>query len=74
MGFTPHTQDALKKMGITEGENYLIEYANKDYFNGEEIIEQSNGTAVVSSDGKIYFYVVDPYGMDKLILNARVVR
>ncbi len=73
MGFVPHTQDELKKMGITEGKNYRIEYANKDYFNGEEIIEQSDGIAVVSSDGKIYFNVVDPYGMDKLILKARVV-
>ena len=71
--FTPHTQDQLRALHIKQDERYLVEYANKDYFNGEELIERSEGIAVVSSDGNIYFNVTDPYGMDKLVLNARVI-
>ena len=71
MAFIPHTQEELKNLNIITGESYTIQYANKDYYNGEETIEKGSGTAILS-DGKIYFNVVDPYGMDKLIMKARI--
>ena len=71
MAFIPHTQEELKNLNIIAGESYTIQYANKDYYNGEETIEKGSATAIIS-DGKIYFNVVDPYGMDKLIMKARI--
>jgi len=70
MAFVPHTQDELKNLNVHAGETYSIEYVNKDYYNGDETIEKGKGTAF-SSDGNIYFNVVDPYGMDKLIMKVR---
>ncbi len=72
MAFTPHTQQELKTLNITAGNLYQIEYQNKDYYNGEETIEKGTGTAFIS-DGKIYFNVIDPYGMDKLIMKVRYI-
>lgn len=72
MAFIPHTQEELKNLDIKSGQSYKIEYANKDYYNGEETIEQGKGLAFMS-DGNIYFNVVDPYGMDKLIMKVRVI-
>lgn len=72
MIFTPHTQNELNTMNLKEDATYLIEYINKDYFNGEETIEQADASAVFN-DGKIYFNVTDPYGMEKLIMNARII-
>jgi len=72
MGFAPHTQEELSTMNLKENETYLIEYINKDYFNGEETIEKADASAIFN-DGKIYFNVTDPYGMEKLIMNARIV-
>jgi len=69
MTFTPHTQDELKALNIIAGESYLIEYPNKDYYNGEETIEKGKGV-VFMNEGNIYFTVVDPYGMDKMIMKA----
>lgn len=71
MSFTPHTQEELQNLNIINGQTYQIEYKNKDYFNGEETIEKGIATVVVI-EGNIYFNVVDPYGMDKLIMHARV--
>lgn len=71
MNFTAHTQEELKNLNIVAGNTYQIQYANKDYYNGEETIEKGRATALVS-DGNIYFNVTDPYGMDKLIMKARV--
>ncbi|SMP87854.1 hypothetical protein SAMN06313486_1107 [Epsilonproteobacteria bacterium SCGC AD-308-P11] len=71
MAFIPHTQEELKNLNIVVGESYLLEYRNKDYYNGEETIEKGKGIAI-NSNGNIYFNVVDPYGMDKLIMQARV--
>ena len=71
MGFAAHTREELKHLNIKESNSYLIEYANKDYFNGEETIEKGKATAVLN-DGNIYFVVIDPYGMDKLVMCARV--
>lgn len=70
MTFIPHTQDELKNLNVLAGETYSIEYINKDYYNGEETIEKGKGTAFIS-DGNIYFNVVDPYGMDKMIMKVR---
>lgn len=70
--FTPHTQEELKSLNIIAGETYLIEYPNKDYYNGEENIEKGKGVALVN-EGNIYFNVTDPYGMDKLTMKARVI-
>jgi hypothetical protein len=73
MAFIPHTQEKLQHLRIKQGDSCKIEYLNKDYFNGAENIEQGNATAVVSK-GNIYFNVVDPYGMDKLVMKARVLK
>jgi hypothetical protein len=71
MAFTPHTQNELKQLNITAGQSYPIEYANKDYFNGEDTIEKAIGTAI-QSDDNIYFTVTDPYGMDKMVMQVRI--
>ena len=72
MAFTPHTQKELKQLNIQADSTYLIQYANKDYFNGEETIEIGKATATIT-EGNIYFVVVDPYGMDKLVMQARLI-
>lgn len=72
MAFVPHTQEELKRLNIQTNSTYLIEYANKDYFNGEETIEKGRATAVFA-ENNIYFNVVDPYGMDKLVMQVRVI-
>lgn len=72
MAFIPHTQAELHKLNIIAGKTYSIRYANKDYYNGEETIEVGKGTAILT-DGNIYFNVVDPYGMDKLIMKVRYI-
>lgn len=71
MSFIPHTQEELKSLNIVTGQSYKIEYENKDYYNGDTTIEKGHGRAI-SSEGKIYFNVVDPYGMDKMVMKARV--
>lgn len=71
MSFEAMSQQQLSQIGIKEGESYLVEYLNKDYYNGEETVERAEGTAVVSAEG-IYFNVMDPYGMTKLVMQVRV--
>ena len=71
MAFIPHTQEELKVLNIEVGKTYAIEYANKDYFNGEDTIEKGLGMAF-ESNGNIYFNVVDPYGMDKMIMQVKI--
>jgi len=51
----------------------LIEYPNKDYYNGEETIVKGKGVAFMN-DGNIYFNVVDPYGMDKMVMKVRLIK
>ena len=72
MAFVTHTQEELKGLNIQAHKIYLIQYVNKDYYNGEETIEIGKATATIT-DGNIYFVVVDPYGMDKLIMQARLI-
>lgn len=73
MAFIPHTQEELKNLNIIAGNTYKIEYPNKDYYNGDETIEKGSAVALLN-DGKIYFTVTDPYGMDKLTMKARVLK
>jgi len=73
MSFKPDTQDQLKTSNIVIGESYLIEYPNKDYYNGEETIEKGKGVAFMN-DCNIYFNVVDPYGMDKMVMKVRLIK
>lgn len=73
MAFIAHTQEELKSFNITAGESYLLQYANKDYYNADETIEKGHGTAILN-DGNIYFNVIDPYGMDKLIMKVRILQ
>ncbi len=69
--FKANTQAELQGLNIIAGKQYKIKYKNKDYYNGDETVEQGMGTAV-ESDGQIYFNVVDPYGMDKLVMQVQV--
>ncbi len=71
MALIAHTQEELKRLNIVTGKIYSLQYANKDYYNGEETIEKGKGVAFLS-DGNIYFTVTDPYGMDKLIMKVRI--
>ncbi|MDD2790637.1 MAG: hypothetical protein PHU40_08235 [Sulfurimonas sp.] len=65
MKFVPHTQAELKSFNIVAGTSYKIKYVNKDYYNGEETIEQGSATPIFSH-GNIYFTV----GMDKMVMKV----
>mgnify|MGYP003585313330 CR=1 FL=1 len=71
MSFQFHTYDELVKMDIKDDANCLIEYQNKDYFNGEETIEKAVAKAIRQND-KFIFVVPDPYGMDRFIERVKV--
>lgn len=72
MHFTPHTPQELKSFNLKDGESYTIEYINKDYFNGEDTLEQTTATVIINN-GEITFVVSDPYGMDKFITQVKVI-
>jgi hypothetical protein len=71
MNFKANTQEELKKLNIQEGSEYLVEYKNKDYFNGEETIEKAKAKAILN-DGAISFIIPDPMGMERFISEVRV--
>lgn len=71
LNFIPNTQEELKRLNIIEGNEYLIEYKNKDYFNGEESLEKTKAKAIIN-DNEILFIVPDPYGMEKFIKDVKV--
>jgi len=71
MHFVPHTQPQLRALRVAEGERYRVEYVNKDYFNGEETLEQGVATAVAAPEG-FFFNLVDPHGMEKLVMQVRI--
>lgn len=71
MNFKPNTQEELKALNIKEGSEYLVEYKNKDYFNGEETIEKARAKAILN-DGVISFIVPDPMGMERFVSEVRV--
>ena len=71
MNFKANTQEELKRLNIQDGSEYLVEYKNKDYFNGEEAIEKAKAKAIVN-DGVISFIIPDPMGMERFISEVRV--
>ncbi|WNL16136.1 hypothetical protein QUR79_10915 [Arcobacter cryaerophilus gv. pseudocryaerophilus] len=71
MNFISNTQEELKLLNIIDGNEYLIEYKNKDYFNGEETIEKTKAKALIN-DNQILFIVPDPYGMDRFISDVKI--
>jgi hypothetical protein len=73
MSLKPQTQDELKKLALTENEICMIQYKNKDYYNGEETLEVGQGSVVINEDGNIYCNVTDPYGMEKLMMQFRII-
>lgn len=73
MSFIHNTQDELKNMGIKENMYYLVEYLNKDYFNGEENIEKTRAKALFI-DGQIVFVVTDPYGMERYVEKVKILK
>ena len=70
--FLATSKETLKKT-VKDGKYYDIEYPNKDYYNGEEVIEKTNAKAIVNEDGEVVFLVIDPYGMEEYITNVRLV-
>lgn len=72
MSFKPNTQEELRKLNIQEEKEYLVEYKNKDYFNGEETIEKAKAKAIIN-DGVISFIVPDPMGMDRFVSEVRII-
>jgi hypothetical protein len=73
MSFKFHTFDELFKLGVQDGSDCLIEYQNKDYFNGEETIEKATAKAILQ-DNKFVFLVPDPYGMDRFIEKVKILK
>ena len=73
MNFKFHTFDELCVFGVQDGSNCLIEYQNKDYFNGEETIERATAKAI-KQDNKFVFLVPDPYGMDRFIEKVKILK
>ena len=71
MNFKANTQEELKRLNIQDGSKYLVEYKNKDYFNGEETIEKAKAKAILN-DGVISFIIPDPMGMERFISEVRV--
>lgn len=73
MNFTSNTQEELQLLNIIDGNEYLIEYKNKDYFNGEETIEKTKAKALINNN-QILFIVTDPYGMDRFISDVKILQ
>lgn len=73
MNLTSNTQEELQLLNIIDGNEYLIEYKNKDYFNGEETIEKTKAKALINNN-QILFIVSDPYGMDRFISDVKILQ
>lgn len=71
MNFKANTQEELKQLNIQDGNKYLVEYKNKDYFNGEETLERARAKAIIN-DEVISFIVPDPMGMEKFISEVKI--
>ena len=71
MIFIATTQEELKQLNIQENQEFLVEYKNKDYFNGEETIEKAMAKAIIN-DGLISFIIKDPIGMEKFISEVKI--
>jgi hypothetical protein len=72
MNFTPNTQDELKKLNIQNDKEYMIEYLNRDYFNGLDTIERTQAKAIIQNEA-ISFIVMDPFGMEKFIQDVKII-
>lgn len=72
MNFVANTQEELKALNIIEGNEYLVEYKNKDYFNGEETIEKARAKAILN-DGVVSFIIPDPMGMERFVNEVKVI-
>ena len=72
MNFKANTQEELKALNIKEGNEYLVEYKNKDYFNGEETIEKARAKVIIN-DEVISFIIPDPMGMERFISEVRII-
>ena len=73
MNFTSNTQEELQLLNIIDGNEYLIEYKNKDYFNSEETIERTKAKALINNN-QILFIVPDPYGIDRFISDVKILQ
>lgn len=71
MIFIATTQEELKQLNIQENQEFLVEYKNKDYFNGEETIEKATAKVIIN-DGLISFIIKDPMGMEKFISEVKI--
>jgi hypothetical protein len=71
MIFIANTQEELKQFNIQENQEYLVEYKNKDYFNGEETIEKAMAKAIIN-DGLVSFIIKDPMGMERFISEVKI--
>jgi hypothetical protein len=71
MKFKAHSQEQLKALNIQDKQKYYVEYIDKDYFNSEEKMEKTIATAHVNN-GMVYFNIVDIYGMDKMIIQVKI--
>ena len=71
MTFIATTQEELKQLNIQENQEFLVEYKNKDYFNGEETIEKATAKAIIN-DGLISFIIKDPMEMEKFISEVKI--
>lgn len=73
MNFISHTQAELKSFNIRNNNTYLIEYLDRDYFNGDEHIVKSKAKVIFTDDG-FTFIVTDPYGMEKYIKQVKIIK
>ena len=74
MKFLPHTKEELDALHLDVNQTYMIQYINRDYFNGEENLEVTNHAKVIIENNEYIFVVTDPYGMDKYIKDVRVIK
>lgn len=74
MGFTAHTKEELEQLNLDSEKTYTIQYMNRDYFNGEESVEIATNAKVIVEGNEYIFVITDPYGMDKYIKEARVIK
>lgn len=73
MNFKPQSQTELKKLNIQDSQTYMIEFINRDYFNGVEELEKKQAKAIIDDKNEISFLIIDDFGMDKFIKDVRVI-
>ena len=73
MNFIPHTQEELQSFNIQNNNTYLIEYLDRDYFNGDKHIVKSEAKVIFTDEG-FTFIVTDPYSMEKYINEVNIIK